>query len=105
LRAHLERDAAMLADLVEHVVEEGQPGGYLGVGAAVQVELDPDPGFLRAAFDYRAARRIGQLMGDAGPVPLATELPGPQLEAADAEVGRELEVGVAVADHGRAVQV
>src|SRR5690606_8381660 len=105
LGAHLQRDAAMLADLVEHVVEERQPGRNLGVGDAVQVQLDPDPGLLRVALHHRAARRVGQFMGDAGPIPFAAELLRAQLEAADAQVGGELQVGLAVANHGRGVEV
>ena len=101
----LQLEAAVLADLLEHVVVEGQTGVDLRLGGAVQVQLDPDPGFLGVALDQRPARCVGQFVGDPGPVPLAAELRGAQLEGADAQVGGELVVGGAVADHRRALPV
>ena len=38
-------------DLIEHVVEEADPGGERGFPGSVQVELDADLGFERIA-DY-----------------------------------------------------
>ena len=85
--------------------EDRRAGAHLGFGAAVQVELDGDPGFPRVALHARPPRRIRQFVRDAGPVPLAAELFGPELEAADAEVVGELQVGLTVADHRGVVKV
>ena len=44
-------DQAVAGDLVEHVVEEGQPGGELGVARAIQIDARPNPGFQSVALD------------------------------------------------------
>jgi hypothetical protein len=63
-----QREAAVLADLFQHVVEERQAGVDHGLGDAIQVDLDLGSGFLGEALDPRGAAHRQQ-MRDAGPVP------------------------------------
>ena len=90
-----QREAAVAADLLQHVVEEAEPGGDFGRRLAVEVHRHPDPGLLGDALDAGGARRVGQQVRQRGPI----EIVGPELEAAHAEVAREFNIGVAVADH------
>ncbi len=98
----VQREATMLADLFKHVVEERQAGGDACIAGTIQVQLNADLRFLGIALDYCGAWRVGQRVGDARPVPLATELLGAQLETADVEVVGKLQIGDAVTDHARA---
>src|SRR5688500_11840218 len=52
LRFDVEIDHAVPRDLVEHVLEEGQPGGEPGDALAVQVDLHADLGLLGVAGDF-----------------------------------------------------
>jgi hypothetical protein len=97
----VQREAAVLADLFQHVVEERQAGGDARIARTVQVQFNADLRFFGVALDHGGARRVGQRMGNARPVPLATKLRGAQLETTDVEVVGKLQVGDAVTDHAR----
>jgi hypothetical protein len=59
----LEVDQAVAGDLLEHVVEEADAGGKLGRADAVEVDGDPDPGFLGVALHRGAAGGGGRGQG------------------------------------------
>ena len=98
-----QREAAVLAELLQHVVEEAEAGGDGGFGDAVQVDVDPDPGFLGVALAPRrgAAHRPVHGRCRASPTRRRTAA-----SAAGSRGCRRLsancDVGVAVADHRRA---
>src|SRR5581483_4619644 len=48
---HGQVERAVPAELRQHVVEEPDPGGDVHLPGAVEVDLDEDPGLLRAALD------------------------------------------------------
>ncbi|KAG1086048.1 hypothetical protein G6F40_014037 [Rhizopus arrhizus] len=97
----VQREATVLSDLFEHVVEERQARGDARIADSIQVQLNADPRFFRIALDHCGTRCVGQGVGDARPVPLTTKLFGAQLEATDVEVVGKLQVGDAIADHAR----
>lgn len=101
LGAYAQGEAAMLSDLLQHVIEERQTGSYGRFGNTIQVHVHPDPRLFRVPLHERATRRVGQIVGDAHPVPLAAELRGFELESADPQVRGEGDVGFPVADHRR----
>jgi hypothetical protein len=41
----LQIDQAVAGDLIEHVIEEGQATGELGVSSTVQIDCEPESGF------------------------------------------------------------
>ncbi len=54
LRLDVQVEQGVARHLVEHVLEEGQPGRELRIALAVDVEPHPDPGFLGVADDFGA---------------------------------------------------
>src|SRR5439155_5268560 len=57
LRVDLEIEHGVARYLVEHMLEERQPGRQLRVAAAVQVHFDADLGLLRVAGDFGGTHR------------------------------------------------
>ncbi len=91
----------MFPQLLQHVVEEAEAGSDHGLRGAIEVDGDLDAGFPGLAFEPGHSRRIDQKMCDLGPGKVLRAEP----ETANAQVPRELHVGVAVADHGGAFEV
>ena len=99
----LEREAAVARDLLEHVVEEADAGRDRDRGRAVEVDAHVDVGLLGAPLDTCAVRsRPTQPLDDRRPG-CAVGTVGPHAQALDAEVGGELHVGLAIADHEAAL--
>src|SRR5690606_12231979 len=100
----LEREAAVLADLLKHVIEEPDARAHGGLGIAIEIDLDANIRLARSALDDRGARTIEQHARDGLPglVGRAVFLDD---ESRDADVLRELEVFRAAADDGRAVAI
>jgi hypothetical protein len=48
-------DEAMTRDLVQHVVEETDAGGQLGLAGAVQIDAHEDLGFFGVAANFSGA--------------------------------------------------
>ena len=96
-----QREAAVATDLLQHVVEETDPGCDLGAGLAIEIDADPDAGLAGDALDRGHARRIRDALRDRRPVVVV----GTEPEAAHTEVARQLQIGLAVADHGAAREV
>ncbi len=63
----LEREAAVLGDLFEHVIEKSQAGRDAARSLARQVELDRDVGFLGSPAHLRAASGAQDARRDGGP--------------------------------------
>ena len=97
IASQLQREAAVLANLLQHVVEETQPGMHLRLGHPIQVDVDGDAGFLGVAYHRGRARRIQQLVRQRRPA----EAERPHAEAAHTEVRGKLQVGLAITRHGR----
>ncbi len=74
---------------------------HSAAAAGVEVDEHADIGFAGLALDRGLPRAIDQAVGDRGPVfePVA------QPQAADAHVLRQLQIGLAVADHPAVGQV
>ena len=53
----LHGDAGVARQLVEHVVEEADPGGHAARAAAVQIDGDGDRRFVRGSHDAGVSRR------------------------------------------------
>ncbi len=51
----VEVDQAMAGDLVEHVFQEGYPGGEPGLARAVQIDADADLGLIGGTLDAGAS--------------------------------------------------
>src|SRR5690606_13499164 len=100
----LEREPAVLADLLEHVIEEADAGPRDRLRLAVEIDLDADVRFARLALHDRGPRPVEQHMHDVGP-----RLVGPAVlrddVTRDADVRRELEVLRPFADDGGALPV
>ena len=90
----LQRKAAVLRDLFEHVIEEAQAGRHLDRRFLIEVDLDRDVGFFRLAASTRAcARRGRESRGDLWPglraLPARTRKPSmPRLRASSRSVSR-----------------
>ena len=67
LQLQFECEAAVLGDLLQHVIEEPQAGGDGARALARQIEIDVDVGFLRLAVHSRAARLADDAPGDGRP--------------------------------------
>src|SRR3546814_18280780 len=76
----VQRKAAVLSELVEHVIEERQAGGHLWRGRHVQVELHAHAGLARGAQYQCPPWCIDQGVRNSRPVPLAAEPRRSQLE-------------------------
>src|SRR5690606_15214538 len=100
----LEREAAVLADLLEHVVEEPDAGAHGRLGLAIEIDLDADIRLARLPLDDRRARMVEQHVRDVLPglVGRAVLLDD---ESRDADILGELEVLGTAADDGRAIAV
>ena len=92
-----QRKAAVLADLLQHVIEETQPGAHPRLGHAIQIDPDGDAGLFRVAHHGCGAWCIEQLVRDLAPAHAMRA----HAEAAYAEVRGKLQVGLAIADHRR----
>ena len=90
----LEREAAVLAELLEHVVEEAEARLRARLRFAVEIDAHADVGLARAARDFRDARPVEHRVRDRGP---GLGARAADLVSGKAEVARELDVGVAVA--------
>ena len=99
LAAQAQVEARVGAELFQHVVEKAEPGFNIRLRRCIQVDLHDDVGFVGLALHARGARRIHQRMGDGRPFDALAEQRAAQLETADAQVGGELHIGVAVANH------
>src|SRR3546814_17507444 len=75
----VQRKAAVLSELVEHVIEERQAGGHLWRGRHVQVELHAHAGLARGAQYQCPPWCIDQGVRNSRPVPLAADLRRSQL--------------------------
>src|SRR5256885_7283687 len=95
--AELEREPAVLGELLEHVIEEADSGVSLERGAGIEVDPHVDVRLLRAPLDSGASR--AQVLHHCGPC-LCGRSMAAHAQPAHAEVGCELEIRVAVADHG-----
>ena len=91
-----EPDGRVLRDLLEHVVKEADAGRELRGRRGVEVHRDSDLGFLGVAHDGGAARGIDELPGDFRPAEGLRVV----ADTANAEILREGDVGLAVADDG-----
>ena len=98
----VEREAAVLAELLEHVVEEAESGLRTRLGFAIEIDAHADVGLTGAANDLGDARPVEHGVRDRGP---ALGAGASDLVALEAEVARELDVGVAVADHRRTLAI
>ena len=83
LRPYLQIDEPVARDLVEHVVEEGHPGGDVGLPGAVEVEDRLDAGLLRIARDGGASMLHGG--SRVGPAAPRTPPPGGSLNETTSE--------------------
>src|SRR5256885_7898491 len=97
LAGELEREPAVLGQLLDHVIEEADSGVSLERGAGIEVDPHVDVRLLRAPLDSGASR--GQVLHHCGPCLFARSMAA-HAQPAHAEVGCELEIRVAVADHG-----
>ena len=96
-----QREAAVLAELLQHVVEKADARTRVGVGFLVQVHADEDGCFPGPARDVRPAGIVQNPVNDFLPAQVIRAVRG-NLEAAQAEIRGQLQVGVPVADHRRA---
>src|SRR6185436_14157772 len=87
---HVELEAAVLAELLEHVVEEAEARLRMRIGRAVEIDGDADIGLLRAPLRGRGARPVDERVSYRFPRLGAGRA---ELEAADAEIAAELDVG------------
>src|SRR5690606_4149616 len=101
---HAEREAAMLAELLQHVVEEPDAGTRDGLRLAIEIDLDADVRLARLALDDRRARPVEQHVDHVRPRLLARTVLRDH-EAGDADVLRELEILGAAADDRGALTV
>ena len=100
----VQAEAAVGSDLIEHVVEVADAGVDVAEARFVQPYFGADVGFACFALNDGVARRapggiagevfVQEFFGDVRPVHVAAVV----VDATDAEVVREFEVGFAVAD-------
>ena len=87
---HVEREAAVLAELLEHVVEEAEARLRARFGLAVEIDGDTDVGLFVRRCTVAVRGRSTSVCADASHV----SAPGAaELEALDAEIACELDVG------------
>ena len=94
--------SAVLGELLQHVIEEADAGGNGHGRRGIQVHRDLDVGFLGLALDPGAT--FGERAQDGGPG-FAGVAVAAHSQAAHAEIAREFEVGIAIADHGAGGEV
>ena len=102
LAVELEPEAAVLGQLLQHVVEETDSGGHFGSGRCVEIDFHDQVRLAGLAAHAADPRRIDDLADELLPT---TRLPGVDPEATHAQVVGELQVGVAVADHHAGVAI
>ncbi len=85
-----ELEAPVLAELLEHVIEEAEPRLRARVRFEIEIDVDADIRFARLALNARDPGPIDERVRDRGP---GLGARGAELEARDAEVARELDVG------------
>src|SRR5882757_2515504 len=97
-------EAAVLCDLLEHVIEKSQSRGDAAGTFARQIDLDRDVGLLGLAVSAGAARLSHDAGGDGRPgfARLAFQ---PDSQTLDAEIRGELQIRVPVADREAALLV
>src|SRR5690606_25975914 len=93
----LEREAAVLAELLEHVIEEADARLRDGLGLAVEVDFDADVGLARLALDHCGPRPVEQHVLDVRPGGFLRAALRDD-EAGDADVLGELEILRSAAD-------
>src|SRR6185437_16105231 len=98
----LQREAAVLGELLEHVIEEADVRADLNGRRRVQIETHLDVGLTRLSVNAR--RACSQLAHDCRPR-LARITVLADAQPADSEVACELEVRVAIADHRARAEV
>ena len=54
----------MAGDLVQHVLQEGNPGTEAGLARTIEIDPDADPGFQGMALDLGAAGEKGRGHGE-----------------------------------------
>src|SRR5882724_2507106 len=102
LAAELHRKAAMLGELLEHVIEKADTSGDLDGRSCIEPHMNRDVGFLRlpvdlglpgreAAHDLRPGLRVAAVCS--------------HQQAAHAKVAGELEIRFPVTDHCAALEV
>jgi hypothetical protein len=96
LAVELHGEAAVLGQLLEHVIEEADAGRHGDRRGRIQVDHDVDAGFPGLALRGRAA--CGQLADDGGPGFLFGAL-APDAHTTDTQVSCELQVRIPIADH------
>src|SRR6202171_1263685 len=96
--SQVEREAAVLRDLFQHVIEEPQAGGDRARAIARQIEVDMDVRFLRFAMHLRAQRLADDAPGNGWPG-LVRTAPQAYLQALKAQILGKFHIRVAVADH------
>src|ERR1700733_600477 len=96
--SQIEREAAMLRDLFQHVIEKSQAGDDCAWAFARQIDFHMDVGFLGLAVHLRMPRLPEDAPGDGGPgfVHIAFQAYPKSLQP---QIGGEFHVRVAVADH------
>ena len=75
---------------------------HIRIGFTVEIHLDFNARFFGFALDTRSARHVDQRVRDVGPLDAIAELRRLEFESADIQIGRELDIGLAVAHHRRA---
>jgi hypothetical protein len=92
----------VLAELLQHVVEEAEACLRARLRFAVEIDADPYVGFLRLARYGRGSRPIDERVRDRVPGLSARRT---ELKSLDAEIARELDVDVPSAGHRRALAI
>src|SRR5579863_10734044 len=102
IRAELECKATVFGQLLEHMVEESDPGRDLERAFPVEVHANVDPGLFRLANHGRMSRRKG--LYHAGPRMIGSAQTGDG-EATDLKICGQREIRGAIADDGARRQV
>src|SRR5690348_18141841 len=63
---HVQRKAAVLAQLLQHVIEKAEPRRNLGLTGRIEIDTHADAGLTRDAFDFGNARMVEQTMRNVG---------------------------------------
>ncbi len=92
----LEREAAVLGELLEHVIEKADAARCADRSRVVEVDRDTDARFARLPVGSRPS--CAEFAHDRGPG-FAGRAALAHAQAAHAEIRRELEIRVPVADH------
>ena len=97
--ADSQRESAVLAELLQHVIEESDARTHLRIGLPVQIDRNPYRGFPRLSFDVCMAGIIQQSVGNAFPAKIARRGRS-DFEATQSEVFGQLQIGIPVSNHG-----